>query len=200
MTKAFSSLSLVILAIACGGASEVGDGTGDGGTSSGGSSNQGGSSAGKSAGGTHSTAGTSNVAGTIGVGGAIAMGGSGVGGGTVDERCPIMQPSGACSMQSEGASCQYDQFSGCLCYTQPAGIYAGFCQKVNPNCPNDIPMGGTGAGGSDPLGGTGGTAGVGGIGGFSAKIAFPGGAAGVPAPSRMTCSCSGGNWLCSYTF
>jgi hypothetical protein len=102
-------------------------------------------------------------------------------------------------MQSEGLSCQYDQFSGCLCYTQPPGIYAGFCQKVNPNCPNDVPIGGTGAGGSGPLGGAGGAS-DGGIGGISAKIAFPGGAAGVPAPSRMTCSCSGGNWLCSFSF
>jgi hypothetical protein len=86
---------------------------------------------------------------------------------------------GMCSTDDAGAMCQYNQFNGCLCY-RTQGFAAYPCPQVDPSCPNG------GAGGTSNEGGAPAAAGVGGI---SAKIAVP--------PSQI-CSCSAGNWTCTF--
>jgi hypothetical protein len=190
MSKA--SLVLVLVAVACGGSTDIGE-------ESGGGSSQGGSDAGKNSGGA-SSAGTAGKAsgGTISNGGSISMGGRDNGGGTpgfggtiviggyagtgvagtgfggtgvVDPRCPDVLPNGAC--EDAGLMCQYD-FNGCLCSTpQPIG----YCPKVDPTC-----VGGPAAAPPpDP-----------GAGGFTTKIAI--------APPPRVCTCSAGMWACTYGF
>jgi hypothetical protein len=74
-------------------------------------------------------------------------------------------------------SCEYDQFTGCLCYS---GSY-GFCERVDPECPNN-----GGAGGAPPA-----APAQGGSGGFSVKIALP---------PQQICSCANGSWTCNFGY
>ncbi len=193
MSKRFGSLAFVLLlGMACGGTTDIGDEGEDGGTSPGGSGGAG--NAGKSNGGS-STSGTAGkatggsvsmggrdaggAAGVLGFGGTIIVvgGAGGAGGaGVVDPRCPEHQPTGACS-DDVTLACQYDQ-TGCLCYSQPPNVYT-FCTKVDPLCtyvPPTAPPPEADADGS---------------GGFSAKVALP---------PRLTCRCSAGTWACNYGF
>jgi hypothetical protein len=198
MSKYLSSLTLVLMGIACGGTTDTGDESG-GGTSSGGKtaggqsnggSNQGGSVGTSGSVGTGGSVGTSGsvgtggslgLAGSIGVGGTIATGGTAnVGGfGSVDPRCPARRPTGVCTPEQSGFACQYDQYTGCLCYSNPAILY-GLCNQVDPTCASG------GAAATPPP-----APAEGGAGGISTKIALP---------PHQICSCSGGNWLCTFGF
>jgi hypothetical protein len=198
MSKYLGSLVVVVMGIACGGTTDTGDESG-GGTSSGGKNGGGQSSGGSSKGGSVGTSGSVGTGGSVGTSGSVGTGGSigiagsigvggtlvtagtgGVGGlGTVDPRCPAQRPTGACTPEEAGVSCQYDQYTGCLCYSNPAILY-GLCNKVDPTCPSG---GAAAAPAPAPADG--------GIGGISAKIAVP---------PHQICSCSGGSWLCTFGF
>jgi hypothetical protein len=189
---------VVLLGVACGGASESASQSG-GGSSAGGTSGNGHSSGGTS-GNAHSSGGTvgdaagasnggsnsggvggynSNAGGSLGLAGSLiivggsGVGGSGVGGATVDERCPGHLPTATlCTADDAGAICQYDVVTGCLCYTSPSGTFLP-CQQVDPTCSNSGVAGQSSAG----------------AGGSVAKI---------PLPPRQLCSCSASSWMCSY--
>ena len=54
---------------------------------------------------------------------------------------------GACSAEDEGAACQYDSITGCLCQPNVVGSFTP-CQKVDPLCPQaPAPAPADGAGG-----------------------------------------------------
>jgi len=169
MSQYLGSLVLVLLGVGCSGTTDTGNGSG-GGTSQGGAASGGNGSAGKATGGSVSTGGSP----------------------TVDPRCPATRPSGTCDAQDAGLSCQYDQFTGCLCFDNP-NMFA-FCQHADVNCPNvgSAGNGGAAAGNGGAAAGNGGAAaGNGGVGGFSAKIAAP--------PPHQVCSCNAGSWSCTST-
>ena len=175
MRRYLALVVLVISAGACSGTSESEGGSG--GTAQGGS-NQ---------------AGTKGYAGNA-TGGSVSSGG----GGSVDPRCPNRHPSGTCDADDAGLTCQYDQYTGCLCYSS-SGIY-GYCQQVDVNC-QFMASAGTGGSAGAEAGGSGGTAAggetpggtdSGGVGGFQAKIAAP--------PPRELCTCDAGNWICSISY
>jgi hypothetical protein len=183
MSKYLSCLVVVLTGIACGGTTDSGDGS-DGGTSAGGSSGTGhggSSSAGKSSGGSVSTGGAGSGSGGTGSGGVIMNGGAttgGFGGATFDPRCPPHLPSGACAATDTGLKCEYDNFTGCLCYTSQPGSF-GICQKVDSTCTN---AGGAASAAPPPDAGTG---------GISAKVALP--------PHEI-CSCNAATWTCNFGF
>ena len=174
MSKVVGSWVVVLLSVACGGAS--------GGEAQGGSAPNGGS---PSAGGASGGHGGSASAGTAS-GGATSGGTSGIAGaggvtsggvtfaGVADPRCPSRQPAGECTEEQAGVSCQYDVTAGCLCATSPASCF-GACLLVDPTCPS---MAAGGAGGAS-----------GGAGGGSEKAA---------PPPRHLCACSSGSWLCNF--
>ena len=186
-------LSVVLSLVACGGTSDTNSQTG-GGSSAGGAgsaagggaghNNGAGASAGGAAGNTSggsSSAGVggrdgtsgSGVGGTLGNSGSGGNGGSGGSGGrtTVDARCPAQRPMGACSADDAGLACQYDNFSGCLCYPNVAGTFTP-CQKVDPTCPSTAaPAPADGAGGA------------------SGKVA---------PPPLQVCSCAASTWSCHF--
>ncbi len=141
-------------------------------------------SAGSSKGGS-SPSGSAGKGAGLDIGGALAIGGSislvggfgGFGGiGTLDPRCPPLLPSGECEGDVT-LSCQYDDYTGCLCYSPPPNYV--LCQLVDPTCPNDA-----GAGGATPP-----EAGTGGVGGFSTKVVLP---------PKMTCRCTESMWACGF--
>jgi len=190
MSKYLSSVVVVSMAIACGGTTNTSD-EARGGTSSGGASSGGKSAGGESSGGstgkagsvgTGGSGGSIGIAGSISVGGAIVVAGSGSGGAaggpSVDPRCPAQRATGACTTEETGASCEYDVYSGCLCYSTLSNVYA-LCTKVDPAC-------GTGGSASAPP-----PPADEGIGGFSVKIALP---------PHQRCSCTGGNWTCTFGY
>ena len=160
MSQYLGSLVIVLLGVACGGTTDTGN-------ESGGGSSQGGTG--------HAGSGGNSAAGST-AGGSVGT----AGGPTVDPRCPARLPSGTCGEQDAGLSCQYDQFTGCLCYGSP-NIYT-FCQQVDANCPN---IGD--AGGAATTGG----ASMAGAGGIFAKIAAP--------PPHQVCTCTAGTWSCTST-
>ena len=179
LSSSLAALAVVLFAVACSGSNETSSETG--GASQGGSSHAGNNgTSGKATGGSVANGGSINA------GGSVATGGT-----TFDPSCPDTQPSGSCDAQDEGISCQYDEFTGCLCYSSTYG----YCQQVDPTCPSAGGTGGTGgtggaggAGGASDAGG----AGAGGVGGFQAKIAAP--------PPRNMCSCADGAWGCNLIF
>jgi hypothetical protein len=182
MSKFLSCVVVVLTGIACGGTTDTGDGS-SGGTSAGGSNTGHGGSgtAGKSSGGSVGTGGASSGSGGTGSGGVIMNGGAttgGFGGATFDPRCPSHLPNGACDASDSGLKCEYDNFTGCLCYTSQPGSF-GICQKVDPTCTN---AGGAASAGSPSDGGSG---------GISAKVALP--------PHEI-CSCSAETWACTFGF
>ncbi len=77
-----------------------------------------------------------------------------------------------CTAEDAGTACQYESFTGCLCYTTLPGTFAP-CQKVDPTC-----TAATAPPPADP-----------GAGGFSAKIALP------PIEG---CSCINTSWMCNF--
>jgi hypothetical protein len=165
MSQYLGCLVLVLVGVACGGTTDTG-------SESGGGNSQGGAGHAGSAG--NSSAGKAT-------GGSVGTGGSP----TVDPRCPATHPRGVCTDQDPELSCEYDQFTGCLCYTNP-NTYA-FCQQVDDNCPN---IGGAaGTGGSV---GASGAAGMAGLGGISAKIVAP--------PQPLVCTCTTATWSCVLSF
>lgn len=185
-----SNLGLLVVVlgfVACGGTSETGSGGTPGGSSSGGTPSSGGS-AGKSGGGSGNVAGSvssggsGNVAGSVSMGGSgnvagsVSTGGSG-GAGSVDERCPDQRPMGACTGDESGASCQYNPGNGCLCYRSAQFVYP--CPQVDPMCGS---AGSGGAASAPPPQAPG-------AGGISAKIALP--------PTEL-CTCTAGNWSCTF--
>lgn len=187
MSRFLSALVVVLTGIACGGTSTTSDESG-GGTSSGGKSSageSGGGSTGKAGSvGKGGSGGSIGIAGSIGIGGTLHIGGSGGvtagagGGGTVDPRCPAQRATGVCSADEAGVSCEYDAYTGCLCYSVPANGFA-LCTKVDPACPN-----GGAAGAPPPPADEG-------VGGFSVKIALP---------PHQICSCTSGNWACAFGY
>jgi hypothetical protein len=179
MSKYLGSGVLVLLAVACGGTTDIDDPSGGG--SSAGGAGVGGKSNGGSAG--KATAGSVGMGGSIGTSGAggsvVTAGSGGLGGGkSVDPRCPTRIPMGAC--KDAMLSCEYEQFTGCLCYSEP-GNFSGFCDKVDPYCPN-----GGGTGGAPPAAPE-----AAGIGGITVKIALP---------PQQICACVNGNWSCSFGY
>lgn len=175
MAKYLGSVVVVLLGVACGGTTDINDPSG-GGASAGGAG-----SGGKNAGGSAGTTGGIGMGGsavTGGFGGAGGVAGSGgIGGKWVDPRCPEQRPMGEC--REAGLACRYDQFNGCLCYS---GVY-GFCDQVDPDCPNGSSAGGVGGG--PPAARAQDT------GGFSTKIAVP--------PQQL-CTCLNSSWNCSFGF
>jgi hypothetical protein len=132
---------VTLLSVACGG-------TSGGEEQGGGAPNGGNPSAGSSTGGQggNANAGTANggasSGGKLGSAGAASFpsGGAPVAG-VADERCPARQPTGPCTEEQAGVSCQYDVLAGCLCATSPASSF-GACTLVDPTCAN------SGSGGS----------------------------------------------------
>ena len=182
MRTYLGSLVVVLSLVACGGTSDT-SGQTSGGSSAGGTGGAGHDTvAGASAGGTAgNTSGGSSSAGTggrrdgtsgTGVGGTFIDGGTGSGGARpVDARCPAKRPMGVCSADDAGLTCQYDNFSGCLCYPNMAGTLTP-CQIVDPTCTNtDAPTPAAGAAGA------------------SGKIA---------PPRLQICSCSASAWTCHF--
>jgi hypothetical protein len=158
MSKYVGALVVILIAFACGGTTDTGD------ESTGGAAGKG-------------------VGGSLDFGGAAAVGGSvvlvggfgGAGGiGTLDPRCPPRLPSGECEGDVT-LSCQYDDNTGCLCYSPPP--HYAFCQEVDPTCPSGA------EGGAPP------EAGAGGVGGFSTKIVLP---------PRLVCRCTESMWACGF--
>lgn len=170
MAKRIASLMVALLAAACSGTTGTSDPSG-GGAASGGTSSGGVASGGTNSAGTNSTAGKSS-------GGSVSSGGSG----SADERCPAKFPMGMCDAEEADLSCQYDRFTGCLCYAPP-GVFA-YCQQVDTMCTLA-----TGNGGSAGTAGAA-DAGSAGIGGISTKIAI--------APTPQVCTCSSGSWACTF--
>ena len=182
MSKSLSCLVVVLTAIACGGTTDSG-GDSSGGTSSGGSSSAGHSgngSAGKATGGNVGTGGSSTGTSGSSAGGSSAGGVGGVG--TYDPRCPAHLPSGTCGANDNGLKCEYDNFTGCLCYESAPGTF-GNCQKVDPTCMMMAAGGAGGAAAAPPP--------APGAGGVSAKVALP---------PHEVCSCNAGTWACTYGF
>lgn len=178
MAKYLGSVVVVLLGVACGGTTDINDPSG-GGASAGGAG-----SGGKNAGGSAGTTGGIGMGGSAvtggfgGAGGSMVVAGSGgIGGKWVDPRCPEQRPMGEC--REAGLACRYDQFNGCLCYS---GVY-GFCDQVDPDCPNGSSAGGVGGG--PPAARAQDT------GGFSTKIAVP--------PQQL-CTCLNSSWNCSFGF
>jgi hypothetical protein len=209
MSRRIAWLTLVVLGVGCGGTSETND-TSGGGSSQGGTSDAGGNmNTGGSAntGGHVSAGGSANTAGSVNRGGSVSNGGSlntgGIvssgGSGSADPRCPAKMPTGMCDTADAGLSCQYDQFSNCLCYS--AGLYS-YCQLVDSMCTfatgsaGAAGAGGAGTGGAAHGGaanaGAAGSAGSVGAGGFQAKIAAP--------PQHEVCTCNAGAWTCNLGF
>lgn len=186
MRTYLGSVIVVLSLVACGGTSDTsnqtGGGSSTGGSGSAGQNNGAGASAGGAAGNTSggsSSAGTggrnegmsgAGVGGTLGSSGSSGSSGSG-GARTVDARCPAQRPTGACSADDAGLACQYDIFTGCLCFPSVAGTFTP-CQKVDPTCPSTpAPAPADGAGGA------------------SGKVA---------PPSQQICSCSASMWSCHF--
>jgi hypothetical protein len=186
MSKYSSCLVVVLTAIACGGTTDSGGDSG-GGTSSGGNGSAGHSgngSAGKTTGGSLGTGGSSTGTSGSSAGGSSAGGSSagGVGGGgTYDPRCPAHLPSGTCGANDNGLRCEYDNFTGCLCYESPPGTF-GICQKVDPTCMMMAAEGGSGGAAASPPPAPG-------AGGVSARVALP---------PHEVCSCNAGTWACTF--
>jgi hypothetical protein len=191
MPKCLTAFFFVLLGVACGGTTDSGEETG-GGSSQGGASggHAGNGTAGKAKGGSVGTSGSVGTGGSSsGDGGAISFGGSviiagngnlgGFGGSTVNPNCPPRRPMGACTDEDAGAACQYDQFTGCLCYAPSAFAY---CQKVDPTCTAAGTAGAPAAAPppADP-----------GVGGFSTNIALP---------PQQVCRCAAGMWTCTFGF
>lgn len=176
MLKHLGSFVLLFSFAACGGTSETGSGQGgssQGGSAQGGNGTSGSSSAGKSMGGSVNVAG-SNAAGSVGEAGSVSAGGTG-GSGAVDPRCPPQRPMGQCEADEANAACQYNPSNGCLCYRGGAFVYP--CTQVDTKCG----MAGSGGASAAPPPAE--------SGGFSAKIAVP--------PTQV-CTCTAGNWSCSF--
>ena len=196
MRTFFGSLVVVLTLMACEGTSDTSSQTGAGSSAGGsGSSSAGGNGngghdngAGASAGGTASnTSGSSSsagrggrddgtsgssVGGTVVVIGGTASGGTASGGTTsVDARCPAQRPMGTCDAADAGLSCQYDSFSGCLCYPYTTGTFPP-CHKVDPTCTSPVAPA--------PAEGGGGTSGK------------------VAPPPVQTCACSASTWTCHF--
>jgi len=151
MSRYLGALVFVVVAVACGGSTDIDDESG-GGTSAGGSSQGGKASGGSSSGGASGKATGGRISnggrvegGAAGAGGTIIIVGGrpGTGGtGVVDPDCPATLPMGECSAADEGLACLYDNYTNCLCYTQPPNVFYP-CQRVDPTCP--------GVGGSGPV-------------------------------------------------
>jgi hypothetical protein len=175
MPKLVGGWVVGLLTIACGGAS--GGESPSGGASNGGSPSTHSTPAGQ--GGSAGTAGGgASNGGTSGNPGAAGMSSGGVAiAGVADKRCPSRQPTGACTEEQAGVSCQYDVSAGCLCATSPASAF-GACTLVDPTCPS---MSSGGVSSAPPA--------AGGAGGSSAN---------AEPPPRHLCACSSGRWLCNF--
>jgi len=206
MSHKLASLFAVSFALACGGTTqgsiETGNdgGTNQGGTNTGGTSSAGTHSGGTSSAGTHS--GGTVSAGAGGVGGSIITGGDAGAGGalTYDPRCPPRAPSGGTCDFQPALNCEYNYFSGCLCYDSLNAF--SFCQQVDPTCMYE-------AGGAGGATSTGGAAGAGGAVPMGAPAPSEAGAGGISAkvalPPQKKCMCAppppgsvgGGMWTCT---
>jgi hypothetical protein len=187
MRAYLGSLLVVLSLIACGGtsdtSSQTGGGSSAGGNGSAGHDNGAGASAGNNSAGSNSAGSSSAGSSSAGVGGRIDgtsgsglggadVGGTGSGGArTVDARCPAKRPMGACSADDAGLACQYDNFSGCLCYPNMIGTLTS-CQQVDPTCSSTTAP--------TPAAGAGGAAGK------------------VAPPPLQVCSCSASTWSCHF--
>jgi hypothetical protein len=175
MSLKLASLFAVTFALACGGTTQGSiDNTNDGGTSQGGTN-----AAGTSSGGTHSggtSSGGTHSGGTVsagagGTGGSIVTGGDAGAGGslTYDPRCPPRAPMGGACDFNPALDCEYNYFSGCLCYDS-ANMFS-ICQQVDPTCMYQPPSNTGGTGGASQMAAP--APSEAGAGGITAKVALP---------------------------